>query len=175
MPLTSAEIHVKNAVTLGNTTVMENEVYYFVVSGDAARIDIVAPAIANPGNVSGADTIGKPIYGEDGSVIGYTVVANVPKPNGDNMQSGLKQVAAPTATPAPGEYASTQSVTLASETTGAEIYYTTDGTTSTISGGTKYTAAISVSATQTIKAIAVKQGMIPSPVQEFAYTITAES
>ncbi len=37
MPLTPAEIHVKNAVTLGNTTVMENEVYYFVVSGDAAQ------------------------------------------------------------------------------------------------------------------------------------------
>ena len=37
MPLTSAEIHVKNAVTLGNTTVMKNEVYYFVVSGDAAQ------------------------------------------------------------------------------------------------------------------------------------------
>ena len=132
----------------------------------------VAPAIANPGNVSGADTIGKPLYGTDGQVIGYTVVANVPRPNGDNMQSGLKQVAAPTATPAPGSYTSTQSVTLATQTEGADIYYTTDGTTPTISDGTKYTSAISVSSTQTIKAIAVKSGMIPSPVQEFAYTIT---
>lgn len=133
----------------------------------------VAPAIANPGNVSGADTIGKPIYGEDGSVIGYTVVANVPRPNGDNMQSGLKQVSAPTPSVKPGEYTSTQSVTLTSETADATIYYTTDGTTPTTADGTKYTAAISVSATQTIKAIAVKSGMIPSPVQEFAYTITA--
>lgn len=134
----------------------------------------VAPAIANPGNVSDADTIGKPLYGEDGQVIGYTVIANVPRPNGDNMQSGLKQVAAPTATPAPGSYTGTQSVTLATETEGADIYYTTDGTTPTIAGGTKYSAAISVTATQTIKAIAVKSGMIPSPVQEFVYTITAE-
>ena len=133
----------------------------------------VAPAIANPGNVQGADTIGKPVYGADGTVTGYLVEVNVPRPNGDNMQSGLKQVAAPTATPAPGSYTGTQSVTLASETTGADIYYTTDGTTPTISGGTKYSAAISVTATQTIKAIAVKSGMIPSPVQEFAYTITA--
>ena len=134
----------------------------------------VAPAVANPGNVDGMDTIGKPLYGEDGQVIGYTVIANVPRPNGDNMQSGLKQVAAPTATPAPGSYTGTQSVTLATETEGADIYYTTDGTTPTIAGGTKYSAAISVTATQTIKAIAVKSGMIPSPVQEFAYTITAE-
>lgn len=132
----------------------------------------VAPAVANPGNVDGTDTIGKPLYGEDGQVIGYTVIANVPRPNGDNMQSGLKQVAAPTATPAPGSYTGTQSVTLATETEGADIYYTTDGTTPTIAGGTKYSAAISVTATQTIKAIAVKSGMIPSPVQEFAYTIT---
>ena len=133
----------------------------------------VAPAIANPGNPQNADLITAPIYGDDGTVVGYKAVASVPRPNGDNMQSGLKQVAAPTATPAPGEYTSTQSVTLASETDGADIYYTTDGTTPTIAGGTKYSAAISVSATQTIKAIAVKNGMIPSAVQEFSYTISA--
>lgn len=139
-------------------------------SADTRRYP-VAPEIANPGNVNGADTIGKPLYGEDGQVIGYTVIANVPRPNGDNVQSGLKQVSSPVPSVRPGSYAATKSVTLTTDTTGADIYYTTDGSTPTIADGTKYSSAISVSSTQTIKAIAVKTGMIPSPVQEFAYTI----
>ena len=63
-------------------------------------------------------------------------------------------------------------MTLTTETEDAEIYYTIDGTTPT-SASTKYSTAISVAATQTIKAIAIKQGMIPSDVAEFAYTINA--
>ena len=137
----------------------------------ATRLNIVAPKIANP--AQNMDSITVPVFGEDGQVVGYKIVANVPKPNGGNIQSGLKQVAAPAASPVPGTYTSTQSVTLTSETEDAEIYYTTDGTTPT-SASTKYSTAISVAATQTIKAIAIKQGMIPSDVAEFAYTINAE-
>lgn len=133
------------------------------------RIYPIAPTEVN----KDVDTIAVPIYGTDGSVVGYKTIANVPKPNGDNFQSGLKQVGAVTATPAAGTYTSTQSVTLTSATDGADIYYTTDGTTPTSTTGTKYSAAISVTATTTIKAIAVKAGMIPSEVTELAYTISS--
>lgn len=128
----------------------------------------IAPKEAN----KEVDTIAVPVYGTDGSIVGYQTVANVPKPNGGNFQSGLKQVAAVTATLAAGSYTEAQSVTLATETEGAEIYYTTDGSTPT-SQSTKYSDAISVTATMTIEAIAIKSGMIPSAVSEFAYTITA--
>lgn len=120
------------------------------------------------------DKISVPIYGTDGAIIGYQTVVNVPKPTGGNFQSGLKQVAAPVASPMPGEYTGTQSVTLTSATDGAEIYYTTDGSTPT-SASTKYTAAISVAASTTIKAIALKTGMIPSGIPEFAYVIKTAS
>jgi uncharacterized protein YjdB len=79
-------------------------------------------------------------------------------------------VAAPTATPAAGTYNSAQSVTLASATTGAAIYYTTDGSTPTTSSSL-YSGAISVSADQTIKAIAVLAPYTDSSVASFAYVI----
>jgi hypothetical protein len=56
-------------------------------------------------------------------------------------------------------------------TTGADIYYTTNGNTPTTES-TKYSGAITVSATATIKAIAVKDGMYDSEVLTAAYTIS---
>ena len=98
--------------------------------------------------------------------------------------SAAETVNAPTADVAAGMYSSNQTVTLASSTDGATIYYTTDGTAPSIgddgkpSGTTKkYSDAISVTGTQgltestTIKAIAVKSGMYTSEMSEFVYTI----
>ena len=98
--------------------------------------------------------------------------------------SAAKTVNAPMADVAAGMYSSNQTVTLASSTDGATIYYTTDGTAPSIgddgkpSGTTKkYSDAISVTGTQgltestTIKAIAVKSGMYTSEMSEFVYTI----
>ena len=98
--------------------------------------------------------------------------------------SAAETVNAPTADVAAGTYSSNQTVTLASSTDGATIYYTTDGTAPSIgddgkpSGSTKkYSDAISVTGTQgltestTIKAFAVKSGMYPSAISEFVYTI----
>ncbi|MDR0424326.1 MAG: chitobiase/beta-hexosaminidase C-terminal domain-containing protein, partial [Clostridiales Family XIII bacterium] len=81
--------------------------------------------------------------------------------------------AAPTASPAAGSYSSAQSVKLATATEGADIYYTVDGSEPSAQS-TKYSSAISVSKTTTIKAVAVKGGAA-SPVAEFKYTISAAS
>ena len=80
-------------------------------------------------------------------------------------------VATPTFSPAAGSYTGTQSVTISDTTSGATIYYTTNGTTPT-SSSTKYTAAISVSTSETIKAIAELSGDTNSAVASAAYTIT---
>ena len=82
-------------------------------------------------------------------------------------------IEAPTFTPAAGTYTEAQSVTLSCETSGATIYYTTDGTEPTTES-TQYTAAIAVSTTTTIKAIAVK-GSDVSAVASATYAILAHA
>ena len=69
-----------------------------------------------------------------------------------------------------GTYTSSQSVTLSCATPGATIHYTTDGTTPDGSSPT-YSSAIAVASTTTIKAIAVKDGLLNSPIASATYTI----
>ncbi|MHA6531252.1 chitobiase/beta-hexosaminidase C-terminal domain-containing protein [Paenibacillus sp. BAC0078] len=85
----------------------------------------------------------------------------------------MAQVDAPTANPAGGAVASGTTVALSTTTSGATIYYTTDGSTPT-SGSTVYSAPIPLTSAKTIKAIAVKAGMVDSPVLSEAYTITVQ-
>jgi len=77
---------------------------------------------------------------------------------------------APTFSVAAGSYTSVQTVSISDATSGTTIYYTTNGTTPTTSS-TKYSGAISVSATETLEAIAVESGYTNSPVATAAYTI----
>jgi hypothetical protein len=81
-----------------------------------------------------------------------------------------KVTATPTFSIKAGTYSKAQSVTIKDSTAGALIYYTTNNTTPTTTS-TQYTAAIKVSATETIKAIAVATGDLPSATATEKYTI----
>ncbi len=83
----------------------------------------------------------------------------------------LQTVATPTFSPAEGTYYEPQTVTIACETDGATIYYTIDGTVPT-PNSTVYSAAITISETTTVKAIATKEGMNDSEIATATYTIT---
>ena len=78
--------------------------------------------------------------------------------------------ATPTATVQSGTYKQTQTVELRCETQGATIYYTTDGTDPTQKSA-KYTGAIEVASSTTIKARAYRQNMAASEVAQFDYNI----
>lgn len=82
--------------------------------------------------------------------------------------------AAPTFSPAPGTYPNAQTVTLADATSGAQIFYTTNGSAPT-SSSTLYSGPISVGATETIQAVALASGGSLSPVASAAYAITQSS
>jgi len=82
----------------------------------------------------------------------------------------LPAVAMPVTSPPAGTYTSVQSVSITDGIQGATIYYTTDGTTPTAQS-TKYTGPITVSATETIQAIAAAAGYSNSAVLSATYTI----
>jgi len=78
----------------------------------------------------------------------------------------------PTFSPAAGAVTSGQIVKIAdTATTGLVIYYTTNGSTPTASSSKYTSAGIKVTATETIKAIAVATGYSPSIVASATYTV----
>jgi len=79
--------------------------------------------------------------------------------------------ATPVISPAAGSYTATQSVTITDSTSGATIYYTTNGTAPTTSS-TKYSGAIAVGTSETIEAIAVATGYTSSAIASSKYTVT---
>jgi hypothetical protein len=88
--------------------------------------------------------------------------------------------ATPTFTPVAGSYVGTQTVTISSTTTGAAICYTTNGSTpqdwppGTCQAPTlTYSGPISVTATETVQALATLTGNVDSAIASAAYTITA--
>lgn len=104
--------------------------------------------------------------------------------NIDSFQfTPVTTVSAPTASSAPGTYASTVNAALADDIPGAQIYYTTDGSTPAVTSDTNgayrpgngstllYKNPIAVASAATINAIAVRSGLENSNVAAFTYAI----
>lgn len=82
--------------------------------------------------------------------------------------------AAPTFSPNGGSFTTTQTVTLASATPSAQIYYTVDGSTPT-TASTLYAGPITVSSDTTIKAIASAPGYLQSSVSSATFTFANQA
>ena len=129
---------------------------YYSINGSASSAKYTAPI-----SVSQSETISA-IAVSSALPPSQTAVAN--------YQIGTI-AATPEFLPAPGTYALAQFVTLTDAAPGATIYYTTNGTTPTTTS-TKYTGPISVTVSETIKAIAAAKGYTNSAVGSATYTIT---
>lgn len=146
--------------------------------------------------VTGASQTGENTY-TDGTTLSGTKALYITATAGDGSNNGLRiskveiytnepsvtysayctsidvtTVETPEISPAGGAVASGTEVTITCSTDGASIYYTTDGTTPT-SSSTAYNPASkpTITAAQTIKAIAVKDGLEDSEVASASYTI----
>ncbi len=122
---------------------------------------------------NGTNLMSGVVQGSDGNFYGTAIFGGSTN-NGVIFQL-IISVVAPTFSPALGTYASAQTVTITTTTSGAQIVYTTDGSTPTESGGTVthgtlYSGPISISATTTLNAMAFKSGL-DSPVTTGTYTI----
>lgn len=131
------------------------------VSGDA---QITNPASVGSYNITittknNADTT------LDSSQFGIAIVNTV------GIDSTDGTVSTPTMSPITGNFSGSIDVTLSSTTSGASIYYTTDGTTPS-AGSTLYTGTLTFIVTTTLKAIAIKSGMNDSSVASETYTKT---
>jgi hypothetical protein len=124
---------------------------------DAARdtagnaVKFVVPVVTN----------GKVYVGAQGEVDVYGLLAASPP-----------TAPTPSLAPAPGTYATSQTVTISDALSGAAIYYTTDGSTPSTSSP-RYSGSFTVSASTTVQAIAVASGYNPSGVESGAYSIGA--
>jgi uncharacterized repeat protein (TIGR03803 family) len=129
----------------------------------------------------GASSYANLLFDATGNLYGTTAFGGTHGPSNSGLVGGtvFEIVSAtttqePTFSPGSGTYASAQSVTIADVTPDATIYYTTNGTMPT-TASTKYTGAITVSATETIEAIAVASGYSNSAVASAIYTITPQA
>ncbi|PYP99795.1 MAG: hypothetical protein DMF83_29820, partial [Acidobacteria bacterium] len=83
----------------------------------------------------------------------------------------ISQAAAPpTFSPAGGSFVGSVTVTMSTATSGATIYYTTDGSTPT-TASSAYTGPVPLTTTTTLRAMAAASGMANSSVTSAAYTI----
>jgi hypothetical protein len=148
------------------------------VSGSTTPTGSVVFAVDGTTAATVALSAGAAAYATSNLAAGqHSVTASYPGGSGFNSSTSSTltetinpATATPTFSPAAGTYTTTQSVALSDTTSSASIYYTTDGTQPSTSS-TKYSAAIQVSATTTINAIAQASGLPQSPMASASFQI----
>jgi hypothetical protein len=146
------------AVTITSST--PNAAIYYTIDGSTPTTDsyLYGGAIAV---ATGTETINA------------IAVASKYSPSSVNTAGYIinpKQTATPTFNPNGGTFTSAQTVTISDTTSNAMIYFTNDGTMPT-AASTQYSNAITVSTTETIRAIAIASGYTNSSIGTAAFTI----
>jgi hypothetical protein len=114
-----------------------------------------------------------PVYTGPFTVSGNTTVQAIATASGYTGSTAMSAVynfvaSPPVFSPAPGTYPSPLTVSLSSTTPGASLYYTTDGSTPT-SSSLVYSGPITVTANQTMQAIAIATNYASSAVSSATY------
>lgn len=85
-----------------------------------------------------------------------------------------ESVETPVIVPGGGSFQAEQRISISCGTNGADIYYTTDGSTPT-TGSTRYTGIFTITETMTVKAVGVKTGLKDSFVAFASFTKVSDS
>ena len=168
---TAARRQAGTAVTITGTNYAAGATVTF---GSAAATNVVVVnsstiTATTPAGSAGAATLTVTVSGQSGSLAsGFTYTATM-------------TVATPTFNPGAGTYGSAQSVSITSTTSGATICYTTNGSTpaantpGTCSTGTALAngGSVTVSTSETLKAIGTENGFTNSAVGSASYVISS--
>lgn len=131
-------------------------------------------------------TVGSGTYNgffQNGTYGNYSSLTNAMQTSSTQSQPtislSLSAVSSPTAatpviSPATESFSGTITVSISDVTAGAEIHYTTDGSTPS-SASPVYSASFPITATTTVNAIAIATGFTNSSVATATYTLTAAS
>jgi hypothetical protein len=153
----------------------------FKLSAGGEYVGLVRPS----GTVASAFGPGGSNYPNQSNDVSYGLHPNTsesvyfssPTPGAANDPNGLARVADTRFSPDRGYYQSVTNVTIATDTPGATIYYTTDGMPPVDSNGnpaptaSAYTAAIPISQTTNLRAAAVKTGFAPTNIDTHSYIL----
>ncbi|MBI9104435.1 MAG: chitobiase/beta-hexosaminidase C-terminal domain-containing protein [Spirochaetales bacterium] len=89
----------------------------------------------------------------------------------ENYTFHIEEVEAPVFSLAGGYYEGVEYVGITTDTEGAAIWYTIDGSEPSASNGTEYSAEIRIDENLSLRAIALKEGMYDSEISEVVYEI----
>jgi len=115
-------------------------------------------------NTSGSTPAGTP------TIMVSATGGGVTRTSSFNLTVSLPTVATPTISPNGGSFTGSVSVTLQTVTSGASIYYTTDGSAPTQSS-TLYTGAFTLTSAAMVNAIAFETGFNPSAPASVSFTV----
>jgi hypothetical protein len=145
-----------NSVSITLAAATGATIYYTTDGSTPTRTSTVYSTALNMGATTTVKAFAVKAGNSDSTVASVTFTRNA-------------NVSAPTFTPNGGTFATSVSVTLASATTGATIYYTTDGSTPTRSSNS-YSTTLNITTTTTVKAFAVKAGNSDSTVSSATFS-----
>jgi len=166
----------KNGVTIAVSNGMANGKHYRIYKGQTLTVSSTAGNVtqvvftctaegdakygpgcftASTGNYSYSGAVGT--WDGNASNIVFTASTNQVRVTSIVVTVDDGTLSAPTISPAGGTYYNAVDVTITCSTSGASIYYTTDGSTPT-SSSTLYTGGFTVTSNTTVKAISVKDG-----------------
>lgn len=117
---------------------------------------------------------------EAGQSYGYAPTGNAvgifgdPTPGSMNGAFAAGVVADTNFDPPRGIYGGSQTITITSETPGATIRYTLDGSEPTLSNGTTYDGPIVLNKTTTVRAAAFKSGLTPTNIDTHSYLMPSD-
>ena len=178
VPAADQDVFPDDEVSISVTVDLPEEDYTFesvTVTYTAGDADPVTENMAVAGNLYSFTFPAFPAF----TMVDYQVVAEAKTPenvsvfgrvSGSYYVLSETQTAPPLFSPAPGSYNDQVTVSLSSMSSGASIYYTTDGTTPD-DESTAYTAPLALSETTVINAIAFAPGLEASPVASGTFEV----